>query len=143
MDGDLTGPPEPKQDSAGRSGSVTSVSLVACWTSTPEAGSRTGRPAGSPGPSGTSISALIGQERRVPTLQGGESPMPDSGSSVVPHDGGRSVAEPSASNAGQRPVSRRQALAYGSSLAAALPPHPPRPLRPGTGGDRACAAPVG
>jgi len=46
------------------------------------------------------------------------------------------VAEPSASNAGQRPVSRRQALAYGSSLAAALPPHPPRPLRPGTGGDR-------
>jgi len=40
------------------------------------------------------------------------------------------VAEPSASNAGQRPVSRRQALAYGSSLAAALPPHPPRPLRP-------------
>jgi hypothetical protein len=37
------------------------------------------------------------------------------------------VAEPSASNAGQRPVSRRQALAYGSSLAAALPP---RPLRP-------------
>ena len=33
-------------------------------------------------------------------------------------------------NAGQRPVSRRQALAYGSSLAAALPPHPPRPLRP-------------
>lgn len=40
------------------------------------------------------------------------------------------MAEPSASNAGQRPVSRRQALAYGSSLAAALPPHPPRPLRP-------------
>jgi hypothetical protein len=40
------------------------------------------------------------------------------------------VAEPSASNAGQRPVSRRQALAYDSSLAAALPPHPPRPLRP-------------
>jgi hypothetical protein len=39
------------------------------------------------------------------------------------------VAEPSASNAGQRPVSRQQALAYGSSLAAALPPHPPRPLR--------------
>ena len=37
------------------------------------------------------------------------------------------MAEPSASNAGQRPVSRRQALAYGSSLAAALPP---RPLRP-------------
>jgi hypothetical protein len=32
------------------------------------------------------------------------------------------VAEPSASNAGQRPVSRRQALAYESSLAAALPP---------------------
>ena len=41
------------------------------------------------------------------------------------------MAEPSASNAGQRPVSRQQALAYGSSLAAAaLPPHPPRPLRP-------------
>ena len=40
------------------------------------------------------------------------------------------MAEPSASNAGQRPVSRRQALAYGSSLAAASPPHPPRPLRP-------------
>ncbi len=40
------------------------------------------------------------------------------------------MAEPPASNAGQRPVSRRQALAYGSSLAAALPPHPPRPLRP-------------
>ena len=59
-----------------------------------------------------------------------ESPMPDSGSPVVPHDGGRNVAEPSASNAGQRPVSRRQALAYGSSLAAALPPHPPRPPRP-------------
>jgi hypothetical protein len=37
------------------------------------------------------------------------------------------VAEPSASNAGQRPVSRQQALAYGSSLAAALPPHPLRP----------------
>ena len=37
------------------------------------------------------------------------------------------MAEPSASNVGQRPVSRRQALAYGSSLAAALPP---RPLRP-------------
>ena len=66
----------------------------------------------------------------MPTLQGGESPMPDSGSPIVPHDGGRNVAEPSASNAGQRPVSRRQALAYGSSLAAALPPHPPRPLRP-------------
>ena len=40
------------------------------------------------------------------------------------------MAEPPASNAGQRPVSRRQALAYGSSLAVALPPHPPRPLRP-------------
>ena len=41
-------------------------------------------PQGSPGPSGTSISALIGQERRVPTPQGGESPMPDSGFPVVP-----------------------------------------------------------
>ena len=74
------------------------------------------------GLSGISISALIGQERRVLMLQGGESPMPGLGSPVVPHDGGRNVAEPSASNAGQRPVSRRQALAYGSSLAAALPP---------------------
>jgi hypothetical protein len=80
------------------------------------------RAAGQGGPSGISISALIGQERRVPTLQGGESPMPDSGSPVVSHNGGRSVAEPSASNADQRPVSRRQALAYDSSLAAALPP---------------------
>jgi len=58
----------------------------------------------------------------VPTLQGGESPMPGLGSPVVPHDGGRNVAEPSASNAGQRPVSRRQALAYDSSLVAAWPP---------------------
>jgi hypothetical protein len=66
----------------------------------------------------------------VPTLQGGESPMPDSGFPVVLHDGGRSVADPSASNAGQRPMSRRQALAYGSSLAAALPAHTPQPLRP-------------
>jgi hypothetical protein len=74
------------------------------------------------GLSGISISALIGQERRVLTLQGGESPMPGLGSPVVPDDGGRNVAEPSASNVGQRPVSRRQALAYGSSLAAALPP---------------------
>lgn len=56
------------------------------------------------------------------TLQGGESPMPGLGSPVVPHDGGRNVAEPSASNVGRRPVSRRQALAYGSSLAAAMPP---------------------
>jgi hypothetical protein len=56
----------------------------------------------------------------VPTLQGGESPMPDSGSPVASHDGGRNVPEPSASNAGQRPVSRREALAYDSSLAAAL-----------------------
>jgi hypothetical protein len=40
------------------------------------------------------------------------------------------VAEPSASNASQRPVSRRQALAHGSRLAAALPPHPPRLPRP-------------
>jgi hypothetical protein len=79
---------------------------------------RAGRPTGLR-PSGTWISALIGQERRVPTLQGGESPMPDSGSPVVPHDGGGDVAEPSASNAGQRPVSRRQALSYDSSLAAA------------------------
>ena len=38
------------------------------------------------GPSGTWISALIGQERLVLTLQGGESPMPASGSPVVPHD---------------------------------------------------------
>jgi hypothetical protein len=91
--------------------------LSSASTSAPPA-----RAAGQGGPSGISISALIGQERRVPTLQGGESPMPDSGSPVAPHDGGRSVAEPSASNAGQRPVSRRQALAYGSSLAAALPP---------------------
>ena len=49
MDGDLTGPPEPKQDSAGRLGSVTSVSLVACWTSTPrswiaQVGPRLSRP---------------------------------------------------------------------------------------------------
>jgi hypothetical protein len=58
----------------------------------------------------------------VLTLQGGESPMPGSGFPVVPHDGGRNVAEPSARNAGQHPVSRRQALAYASSLAAALPP---------------------
>ena len=68
-----------------------------------------------------SRSRLIGQERRVPTLQGGESPMPDSGSPVAPHDGGRNVAEPSARNAGQLPVSRRQALAYDSSLAASWP----------------------
>ena len=61
--------------------------------------------------------ALTGQVRRVPTLQGGESPMPGSGCPVVPRDGGRNVAGPSASNAGQRPVSCRQALAYGSSLA--------------------------
>ena len=126
MDGDLAGAPEPKQDSAGRLGSVTSVSLVASWTSTPRSWIAQGGPQAS-GPSGTSISALIGRERRVPTLQGGESPMPDSGSPIVPHDGGRNVAEPSASNAGQRPVSRRQALAYGSSLAVALPPHPLRP----------------
>jgi hypothetical protein len=84
MDGDLTGPPEPKQASAGRSGSVTSVSLVACWTSTPRSwiarrsARRPSRPVRD-----LDLGA-IGQERRVPTLQGGESPMPDSGSPVVP-----------------------------------------------------------
>ena len=83
MDGDLTGPPEPKQDSAGRSGSITSVSLVASWTATPRSWIAQVGPQAS-GPSGTWISALIGQERRVPTLQGGESPMPDSGFPVVP-----------------------------------------------------------
>jgi hypothetical protein len=85
MDGDLAGPPEPKQDSAGRSGSVTSVSLVACWTSTPRSWIAQVGPQAS-GPSGTWISAPLGQERRVLTLQGGESPLPDSGSPVVPHD---------------------------------------------------------
>jgi hypothetical protein len=54
------------------------------------------RAAGQGGPSGISIWALIGQERRVLTLQGGESPMPDSGCPVAPDDGGRNVAEPSA-----------------------------------------------
>ena len=129
MDGDLAGPRNRSRTApAGWAASPRS----SWWRAGPPrrgAGSRRSA-RGPPGPSGTWISALIGQERRVPTLQGGESPMPDSGSPVVPHDGGRNVAEPSASNAGQRPVSRRQALAYGSSLAAALPPHPPRPLRP-------------
>jgi hypothetical protein len=121
MDGDLAGP---------RNRSRTAPAGWAALLRSPwgvldlhaEELDRAGRPAGSPGPSGTWISALIGQERRVLTLQGGESPLPDSGSPVVPHDGGRNVAEPSASNAGQRPVSRRQALAYDSSLAAATPP---------------------
>jgi hypothetical protein len=116
MDGDLAGP----RTEAGQRRPVGQRHLdlpVACWTSTLRgAGSRAGGWQAS-GPSGTSISAPIGQERRVPTLQGGESPMPGSGCPVVPRDGGRNVAGPSASNAGQRPVSRRQALAYGSSLA--------------------------
>jgi hypothetical protein len=40
--------------------------------------------------------------------QGGESPMPGLGSPVVPHDGGRNVAEPSADDAGQRPSGGKQ-----------------------------------
>jgi hypothetical protein len=52
MDGDLAGPPEPKQDSAGRSGSVTSVSLAACWTSTSRSWIAQVGPQAS-GPSGT------------------------------------------------------------------------------------------
>ena len=85
MDGDLAGPPEAKQDSAARLGSVTSVFLVACWTSTSRSWIAQVGPQAS-GASGIWMSALIGQERRVLTLQGGESPLPDSGSPVVPHD---------------------------------------------------------
>jgi hypothetical protein len=71
-----------------------------------------------------SMSALVGQERRVLTLQGGESPMPGSGFPVVPHDGGRNVAEPSARNAGERPCPagrhwRRQQPGRGVAAAAA------------------------
>jgi hypothetical protein len=47
-------------------------------------------------PSPWYFSMLIGQERRVLTVQGGESPMPGSGSPVGPHEGGGNVARLSA-----------------------------------------------